>query len=71
MTDDRNTTDWLPPDTAPTNGFEFEYLCDDNRIRRCSLGENVKRDPRMIGWRPIEPHDVVVWRDGGYRSVAT
>lgn len=49
---------WQPADTAPMDGREFEYLCNDGRIRRGNLGHDlggsIKRDPRMIGWRDIE-----------------
>lgn len=50
-------SDWRSPDTAPTNGCEFEYLTTDGEIKRGSLasdcGGAVKRDQRMIGWRCV------------------
>lgn len=46
---------WRDPGTAPTNGQEFEYLCNDGRVRVGSLnndlGGSTRRDDRMIGWR--------------------
>lgn len=55
MTD--QSTGWHPPQTAPLDGFEFEYLCDDDQVRRGSLGDHIRRDPRMIGWREIVTND--------------
>jgi N-glycosidase YbiA len=49
------TGEWNAPDSAPTNGMEFEYLTESGIIKRGSLssdlGGEVIRDKSMIGWR--------------------
>ena len=48
---------WQPAFTAPTNGYAFEYLTKNGKIKHGSLASNcggeIKRDPDMISWRPI------------------
>lgn len=45
---------WKPPSTAPRDGYDFEYLCSDGKVRIGVLAERIHRDPRMIGWRRLE-----------------
>lgn len=44
-----------PERSAPEDGSEFKYLCNDGNIRRGTLGHDlggsIRRDWRMIGWR--------------------